>query len=326
MKICRDLQGVASENIPVAVAVGTFDGVHRGHQEVLARAKSWAAQMGGEAWALTFDPHPAKVLNPSRAPLLLTSTEHKLVLLEREGLAGVMLLTFTPELAALEPEAFLETLRAKWPAVRVIVSGPNWTFGRGGKGNVEFLRDWAQRHGIVVEVAEPVCWKGHPISSTRVRRTVQVGWLEEAAAMLGRPFSVLGLVRPGRQVGSRLGYPTANVDPRNEVLPPPGVYAVRVPFGERHLWGAAFLDDRIHSEAPAPIRPVEVHLLNYAGGHLYGRELEVMFIRYLRGVQRFPTDEALREQIGRDVASVAALSKRQDEGFPACSTWDSTTE
>lgn len=294
----EDLAGVAG---PMTMALGFFDGVHRGHQAVLRAAIERAAEWPAQAWVLTFNPHPLKVLRPQEAPRLLTSNEHKLRLMREAGMQGCLVLPFTAELAGREPEEFLQDLCTAAPQLKEIIAGTNWTFGRRARGNADLLRTWSAPRGIAVTLVPPVEWQGQPVSSTRIRRAVQEGDLEAARAMLGRPFSILGTVVKGKQLGGQLGFPTANVDPHNEVRPPPGVYDVRAAAGADQWGGAAFLDEGPPSGSGA----FEVHLLDFSGD-LYGRHLEVFFTRYLRGVERFATLEELQAQIARDVARVRA--------------------
>lgn len=306
MKIVQRLEDLADRTKPAIVAVGSFDGVHRGHQEVIRRARVLGAETGGAAWVLTFDPHPMKVLRPRQAPRLLTSTAHKLALLRALQVDGCLLLPFTVATAGLKPENFLEGLRARWPDLRGFVVGSNWTFGHRGRGNAALLRRWAAGVSLDVTVVEPVIWNGEPVSSTRIRRAVEQGRLEEAAAMLGRPFSILGTVVTGRGVGAELGFPTANLDPHNEVRPPSGIYAAEVIIDGQSRIGAAFL-----GEPAAEI--VEVYLLDFQGD-LYGRELEVFFRKRLRDVRQFPSKEDLRAQIARDVEQVRREMEGASEG------------
>lgn len=310
MKLRRDLEDMSGVPGPCTVAIGTFDGVHRGHRGVVRAALEQAAALGGTAWVMTFDPHPMKILRPREAPLSLTSTPHKVRLLHELGIEGCLLLTFTPELAALEPEPFLEKLTGAWPGARTFVVGSNWTFGHRGRGDAELLRRWTAARGLQAVVVDPIEWGGQPISSTRIRRAVQEGRLEDAEAMLGRPFSLLGTVMAGRRIGTRLGFPTANLDPHNEAVPPPGVYAVRATMKDGAWVGAAFLDTKPHEGLPAGVNLVEVHLLDFAGGELYGRDMEVFFVRRVREVRRFDSLESLREQIARDVEQIRAESAR----------------
>mgnify|MGYP003587950820 CR=1 FL=1 len=306
MKLRRALEDMSREPGPSTVAIGTFDGVHRGHQGVVRAALEGAAAMGGTAWVLTFDPHPMKVLRPGEAPLSLTSTPHKIRLLHALGVEGCLVLAFTPELAALEPEPFLARLTGAWPGARHLVVGTNWTFGHRGRGNADLLRTWVAAQGLQATIVDPVQWGGQTISSTRIRRAVQEGRLDDAAVMLGRPYSLLGTVMAGRRVGTRLGFPTANLDPHNEAVPPPGVYSVRADMKDGSWTGAAFLDSKPHEGLPAGTSLVEVHLLDFSGGELYGRDMEIRFGRRLREVRRFDSLESLRAQIARDVEQVRA--------------------
>ncbi|HOW97692.1 MAG TPA: riboflavin kinase [Kiritimatiellia bacterium] len=271
-----------------------------------AAALDQAAAMGGTAWVLTFDPHPMKILRPREAPLSLTSTPHKIRLLHELGIEGCLVLAFTPELAALDPGPFLARLTGAWPGARQLVVGSNWTFGHRGRGNADLLRKWVAAQGLQATIVEPVLWDGLAISSTRIRRAVQEGRLDDAAVMLGRPYSLLGTVMAGRRVGTRLGFPTANLDPHNEALPPPGVYAVRAEMKDGAWTGAAFLDSKPHEGLPAGVNLVEVHLLDFSGGELYGRDMEIRFGRRLREVRRFDSLESLRVQIALDVEQVRA--------------------
>jgi riboflavin kinase/FMN adenylyltransferase len=307
MKALPGLGELAAQGGPVVLAAGAFDGVHRGHLAVAAEARRLAAERGAAAWALTFEPHPLRVLRPAAAPALLTSLPHKLLLLERAGLDGCVVMPFTPALAAVEPEDFIARLRAEAPGLAGLVVGCNWTFGHRARGNVRLLRELAAAGGFEAVVVEGVQWHGHPISSTRIRRAVREGHLGEAAEMLGRSFSVLGPVVHGRKVGRELGFPTANVRPDNEVRPPAGIYAVRAVVRGREVPGAAYLagaesaDDR-HRDV------VEVHLLEPgAGADLYGEQVDVRFVRKVREERRFERVEDLRAQIERDVAEVRAL-------------------
>ena len=254
MRIIRTIGQMKNEHKPVCLAAGFFDGVHTGHQEVLRRAVCCAQAHGGHAWVMTFDTHPLKVLRPDAAPPLLTSTPHKLALIDRLGLHGCLLIPFTRRLAGMAPEAFLNTLHAGMPTLREIFVGTDWRFGHRGAGDTALLEQWAARHDLQVTKVPPVRWRGQPVSSTRIRQAIAAGKLADAAVMLGRPFSLLGTVQPGRRVGRQLGYPTANLAAHNEVRPPLGVYAVRAI--RRNRTYAGILNFGVHptlDAAPAPL-------------------------------------------------------------------------
>jgi len=317
MKTARSLVELGSPSVPLVLTIGSFDGVHRGHQQLIRRASEEAARLSGEAWVLTFTPHPLKVLAPERAPALLTSTEHKLAVLASLGPHGCLLLPFTPEFARQEPAAFFEQLHAAIPTLRTVVVGQNWRFGRGAKGTPQQFRELAANRGIEVIIQEPLMSAGAPISSTRVREAVMQGDLPAAADMLGRPFSVLGPVVHGDQLGKALGYPTANVYRANEVLPPPGIYATRVTVGDHAYHGATYLGAYPTTGATGKQSIVEVHLLDFEGD-LYEQELEVFFVERLREDRRFASTVELKEQIRRDVARAReVLSRAGGQRLPA---------
>lgn len=298
MQTVTSLEALSGATRPVIFAAGAFDGIHRGHQAVLAEARARAAALGGEAWVLTFDPHPLKVLRPERAPALITSTPHRLRLLAETGIAGVVLLGFNERFAAQEPEAFIEHVRAAVPALRGFVIGENWTFGRRAAGDVALLRELGARHGFDVTAMPGIEWGGAPISSTRIRQAVASGDLAAAEAMLGRPFSIYGTVVHGTKIGRELGYPTANVDPHNEVRPPPGIYACRTRVERETYPSAAFLT--AHPDPrKGPPDVVEVHLLDVTLD-LYEQDIDVCFVKKLRDEWRFDGLAALKAQIARD--------------------------
>ena len=306
MRITRQMDDLRPETRPVVLAIGSFDGLHLGHQLILRTAVEKARAGGGEAWALTFDPHPAKVLKPEHAPPLVTSTEHKLVLMEPFGLDGCIVLPFTRELAVEEPDVFLDRLTRNIPTLAGIVVGANWTFGHRARGNAEMLQSEAPKRGFEAVVVKPLTLGGEPISSTRLRRAISRGEFDEIAAMTGRPFSILGTVVRGKQIGTRMGFPTANLDPHNEVRPPSGVYAVRVLYGGRMLPGAAFISETGDAKSGPSGFIVEVHLLDF-DDDLYGRDLEMFFVRWVREVRHFPSRLQLKEQIARDVEQVREM-------------------
>lgn len=299
MKQARHPRELNAAGTPIALAAGFFDGLHRGHQVVLRAAIDWARRHRGTPWVMTFDIHPARILQPDRAPPLLTSTRHKLALLERTGLEGCLLLTFNPARARQEPEAFLEWLFRQAPAIRALFVGENWRFGRQGRGDIALLRRFAEPRGICVHTLPPKTAGGIPISSTRIRAAIREGQLDLAARLIGRPFSLMATVIRGRRLGRRLGFPTANLAPDNEVRPPLGVYAVRARVGDRIHDGVLNYGRRPTLGAPAePL--MELHLLDTRIS-LYGQSIEVFWGPRLREERAFPTLAALTRQIRRDV-------------------------
>lgn len=302
MQVYHSLAPLTGFPPPLALAIGFFDGLHRGHQAVLDTARE-AVGPAGQVCVLTFEPHPLKVIRPGGAPPMLTAAEHKLRLLEAAGLDGVVLLRFDNAFRSQAPEDFWNGLCAAAPGLRAIAVGADWQFGHDQHGNAHLLADWGAARGIQVSAVPPVCWDGAPVSSTRIRQALATGQLEAAAAMLGRPFSIRGLVRAGRAVGRTLGFPTANLRPDNEVLPPTGVYAAEVQFGDARQPAAAYVGTRPTYGLREPV--VEVHLLDREID-LYHQEIELYFHRRIRGELAFPDPAALRAQIAADVTAIRA--------------------
>jgi riboflavin kinase/FMN adenylyltransferase len=282
------------------VTVGTFDGVHRGHRDVLQRLTTHAVRSGRASLLVTFEPHPLEVLNPAAAPLLLTTREEKLALLRATPLDYVAILPFTPALAQLSATQFVDLVLRERFRMSELLIGHDHGFGRGREGDVALLRTLGRERGFVVDVVPPVrTAEGEPVSSTLVRRAVAAGELERACALLDRRYSVRGTVVAGEARGRLLGFPTLNVDPgtARKLLPPDGVYAVEV-VGSRGRFGGmmnlggrpTFGDDH---------RVLEAHLFD-AEGDFYGERLDVAFVARLRDTVRFSGPDALVAQLHRD--------------------------
>ncbi|MFA7345841.1 MAG: bifunctional riboflavin kinase/FAD synthetase [Terrimicrobiaceae bacterium] len=284
---------------PLVVAAGVFDGMHPGHKAVLRAALDSAAGVGGTAVALTFDPHPSKVLRPQHAARLLTSTRHKLRLMEEFGIPAILVVPFTKDFAAVEAEDFLRQLgSAAKPLVRICV-GQGWRFGHARRGDADLLRRLGPELGFETTEVAPVQIGGTTVSSTLIRRLVASGDLEGTRRFLGRNYSVLGTVTAGDGLGKKLGFPTANLAAHNEQFPPDGVYAVDVRLGERVVPGVANIGSR-PTVKTAGERLLEVHLIGFSED-LYGRDIEAEFLRFLRPEKKFPNLDTLRDQIAIDV-------------------------
>ena len=295
MQILRSIAELASVPGPVHLAIGVFDGVHVGHQAVIRAAMS---QEAGTAVVATFDPHPARVLRPDRAPRLLTSTRHKLRILERLGVGRVLVLAFDEAFATIEAEVFVDRLRDACQPLGSIAVGDDWTFGHRARGTVALLRS----RGVTVHAVRAVQVDGAAARSTAVRNAIEAGDLARAARLLGRPATVLGTVVAGRRLGRTLGFPTANLILENEQLPPNGVYAVRAALEGRPLAGVANLGLRPTVASAGPERRLEVHFFDF-NDDLYGRELEVEWVGFLRPERAFASLEALQAQIALDAAA-----------------------
>jgi riboflavin kinase / FMN adenylyltransferase len=283
-----------------AITVGTFDGVHRGHQDVLARLVSRASAAGLPSLLVTFDPHPLEVVNPAAAPALLTTREEKLVALEATGLDYVAVLPFDAAMAALPAEEFVDRILLRTFRMRSLLIGHDHGFGKGREGSVETLRALGAARAFDVEVVAPVQGTdGRPISSSVIRRAVAGGELDAAASALGRPYSLRGPVVTGEGRGRSLGYRTVNVEPPSprKLLPPDGVYAVQVETTQGRFGGMLNLGGRPTFDDTR--RTIEAHLFE-ASGDFYGDIVQVAFVRRLRETRRFDGPEALMAQLADD--------------------------
>ena len=290
------------------VTVGSFDGVHLGHQAVLREIDRRARAAGRASVLVTFDPHPLEVVNPGAAPPLLTTGPERLEVLALSPLDYVLLVRFDRHLAGLTPEEFVQEVLLERCSLRELVIGHDHGFGRGRSGDVETLRHLGASHGFEVDVVPPVDFGGQHVSSSRIRRAVAGGDLTTAGAMLGRRYGVVGPVGEGERRGRLLGVPTINLfelSPR-KLLPPDGVYAVRVEWRGGSAGG-------MMNQGPRPTfqdgrRILEAHIFDFEGD-LYGEWVRIEWIERLRDIQRFGSVEQLKQQLERDRArAVAALA------------------
>lgn len=309
MKVFHSLTELSEIPGPLCVAIGVFDGVHLGHQSLIRRAIEEAAKIGGSSVVLTFHPHPARILRPESAPHLLTSTPHKLRLIEQMGCRHLLQMKFDAPFAAQPPEVFIEALVRSAVSLRMICVGHNWAFGKGRAGNVALLAALGARFGFETMEIEPVEIDGELVSSTRIRKAVEAGDFETARRFLGRDYTILGTVQPGAGLGRGIGFPTANLSAHNERFPPNGVYAVRVLVDSQWFEGVANVGVR-PTVGSALDRVLEVHIFDF-DGDCYGRDLEVKFERFLRPEKKFSSLEELRMQIARDATHAREILSSQ---------------
>lgn len=299
MQVLRNIEDLSQLKGPVALAIGVFDGVHRGHQEVIHAAQEYAVQHSGTAVVLTFEPHPLKVLRPNQAPRLLCSLDHKLAMLSRLGITHSVVHPFDSAFASTQAEEFVEKLANSCRPLGFISVGYTWRFGKGGEGDIHLLMDAGERLGFGVYGVPAVHVDGFPVSSTAIRDALTAGDLSQARLLLGRDASVLGQVVLGRQLGRTIGFPTANVKTGAVQLPPPGVYAVRALIQGIEKPGVANLGHRpTIAEGEAPLK-LEVHLFDFEGD-LYGQDVEVSFVHRIRDERKFENLDELKAQIARD--------------------------
>lgn len=301
MHVLRNLDQLSDDFRGGALTIGNFDGVHRGHARIVERMTARARQLGGPAVVFTFDPHPAKLLAPDRAPTPLCWTERKLDLLCGLGVDAVVLYPTTSEFLHLSAREFFDQIVRHRLDAKAIVEGQNFFFGHNREGNVQRLAEFCRATGIELEVVEPIRLDDQVVSSSRIRRLVAEGKVELAAAMLTEPYRIRGAVVHGAGRGNRLGYPTANIDQIDTLLPGEGIYAGRLWLGESP-WPAAV------SLGPNPTfdegrLKIEAYLIDYEGS-LYGQRVELDFLARLRDIVRFDSVDDLIAQMDRDVATV----------------------
>jgi riboflavin kinase/FMN adenylyltransferase len=293
--------------------MGVFDGVHRGHREIIAAAVRNAARAGITPAVLTFEPHPDAVLSPRGAPPLLTTTEEKLALLRDLGVRLTVLARFDRQLANMPAEDFVRELLVDRLRARLLVVGEGWRFGAAGKGATGLLREMAPGLGFSVSVVRPLSLGGAKVSSTRIRSLLARGRVSAAAEMLGHRYQVTGEVVPGAGLGRTLGYPTANLAlPEDKLIPADGIYASLA--GLRRLRPAVTYIGTRPTVSSGGRRGVEVHVLPPEGRRrarprldLLGRVVRVEFAARLRGDRKFPSLEALSRQMARDCTRARAL-------------------
>jgi riboflavin kinase/FMN adenylyltransferase len=288
-----------------SVAIGNFDGVHRGHRAMLDVLTADARRDGHAAVVVTFEPHPLAILRPEVAPVSLTTPVQRVELLRAAGADDVIVLPTTRELLRLTATEFFERIILQELHAKRLVEGPNFFFGRDRAGNITVLRQLCQAHGIALDVIAPVTIDGQWVSSSVIRSLLVDGDVDDAVALLGHPYRLTGRVVTGVQRGRQLGFPTANLEGFATVVPGLGVYAGRCAVDGQTYAAAIHL-------GPNPTfaeerTKVEVHLLDFAGD-LYGRVLDVDFLARVRPVQKFASVDALRAQLERDVASVRKLA------------------
>jgi riboflavin kinase/FMN adenylyltransferase len=290
------------------LALGNFDGMHRGHLKIIERVCRVADERNGVAVAMTFEPHPSKIVRPDKAPPLLMTHQQKIEALDRAGMHGVAIVRFTPELAQWDPESFVRTVLVEWLHVAEVWVGANFLFGHDRTGNFSMLRTLGARYGFRAEKIDPVRYKDFVVSSTRIRRLINEGRVDEASALLGHQYSVEGSVVHGQHRGKDLGFPTANLCTENEVVPPHGVYATTVT-----LEGAAYPAMTNVGTRPtfgdAQETVIETHVLDF-DKDLYGARLKLGFVQRLRDEKRFDNLETLKQQIAVDREHARSLFDR----------------
>lgn len=287
------------------LALGNFDGLHRGHQKIVERIRRSAADRGATALVLTFDPHPPRVVRPDKAPPLLMTMPQKVAALEKAGLHGVAVVRFTEGFSRLSPEQFVRQVLVDWLRVSEVWVGADFLFGHERAGTFSVLRTLGLQYGFRAEKIDPVRYKEFVVSSTRIRRLVAEGRVDEAGALLGHHYTIEGTITAGAGRGRTLGFPTANLSTDNELVPPTGVYATTAELHGTRWPAVTNIGVRPTFEAAGAVT-VETHILGL-DADVYGATLSLSFIQRLRDERKFPDVDALREQIAADVRRAGRL-------------------
>jgi riboflavin kinase/FMN adenylyltransferase len=306
MEILRSVPELERLSGPLFLAIGVFDGVHRGHQAVISTSADHARAANGTPIVVTFDPHPEKVLRPQAAPRLLSATQHKVALIRNLGVRHLLVITFDRQFAATEPEEFVQQLVNHSKPLREICVGHEWAFGKNRRGNLELLKTLGAQLNFEVIGVPPVKANGEVVSSTAIRQAIEKGDFARAAAMLGREYTILGTVTRGDSLGKKIGFPTANLSAHNEQFPPNGVYAAVARLSDGMYRGVINLGVRPTVSGGKSERVLEIHLFDF-NRDIYGRDLEVRFLKFLRPEKKFENLDALVQQIRRDVEEARKL-------------------
>ena len=300
MKVIRATTELAAGR-KVCLAIGVFDGVHLGHQQIIRQTITDARQHEAAALVVTFDRHPNAIVAPSRVPPMIYSLPQKLRTIESLGPDALLLIHFSESFSQQTGEVFIRQLAAELGQLQSICVGADFTFGHKRSGDVKLLQRLGTELKFTVHGMAAVALDGQPVSSTRIREAVRSCDLDAAGQMLGRAYSVAGRIIHGDQLGHKLGFPTANIDTADLLLPPGGVYAAHVGVAGKNFRAVLNIGHRPTLKSPTPELRVEVHLLDFAGD-LYGQELEITFARRLRDEKKFASLEELKAQIARDIA------------------------
>jgi riboflavin kinase / FMN adenylyltransferase len=307
MKIIRAASELKSSGRKVCLAIGFFDGVHLGHQQIIRQTLTDARQHNAFALVVTFDRHPASVVAPQRVPPLIYSLPQKLRVITSLGADNLLLIHFDKPFSEQSGEDFIRNLARDLGQMQSLCVGSNFTFGHKRGGNVARLKTLGEELRFTVHSMAAVSLDGKIVSSTRIRETIRTGDLDAASQMLGRAYSLAGQIVRGDRLGHELGFPTANLDAAGLLLPPGGVYVVSAEVGGRQHRAVVNIGSRPSVKNPTPQTRVEAHLLNF-DGDLYGQEMEITFQEKLREEQKFPSLDALKEQIALDIAEAAKRS------------------
>jgi riboflavin kinase/FMN adenylyltransferase len=306
MEILKSIPELSQLRGPLFLAIGVFDGMHLGHQAVISTSARHAHSADGTPVVVTFDPHPEKVLRPEAAPHLITATQHKISLIRNLGVGHLLIIKFDKEFAATPPEKFVGQLVSNSKPLREICVGHEWSFGKNRAGNLDLLKNLGARFDFNVIGIQPVKSNGDVVSSTAIRQAIENGDFAKAAEMLGREYTILGTVVHGDNLGKKIGYPTANLSAHSEQFPPNGVYFAEAWIDGVLHHGVINLGIRPTVSGGKSERVLEIYLLDFERD-IYGRDVEVGFMQFLRPEKKFESLDALVRQIDVDVQKAREL-------------------
>ena len=311
MQIYYDLQTPSELLRESIVTVGVFDGLHIGHQAVIQQVLTQSEKFNLASLVLTFDPPPLAFLAPERCPPTLTTLSKKIEILGQLGVDGVVFARFDAYLQQMSPDAFVQQVLLQRLHAKQVIIGYDWQFGKGRSGNAEALRQLGDQYQFSVMIVGPVQLHGMPVHSTRVREAIAGGNLNLVSDLLGRRYSIMGEIVLGDGRGRQIGFPTANIDAGNQMLPPSGVYAIQVKLEGRMLNGVMNMGTRPTFDGEE--FQIETHLFDFEQ-MVYGKKMEIFFIEKIRDERRFPNPEILVNQIKQDVATAKAILNQMKDG------------
>ena len=299
-KYFSDINQITKPFKAPVLTIGNFDGIHLGHQSLFQKVRERAKALKGTSLVITFHPHPTQVLRPGKSPRQIVSDENKVSLIFQYGIDVVLSIPFTREFSQIPARGFIQDILVTRIGMKEIVVGYDYTFGKKREGNIHLLRELGEKLGFVVHIHPPITVGNHLVSSTRVRELISSGAMEEAKLLLGRPFFLTGTVIPGKGIGrSLLGFPTANINPNEQLIPQRGVYVVRVESPQGLFFGVTNVGFN-PTFAEGKIISIETFLFDF-NNDLYGKNIKVFFLKRLRGEKTFSGPEALKIQINKDI-------------------------
>jgi len=299
-KYFSDINQITKPFKAPVLTIGNFDGIHLGHQSLFQKVRERAEKTKGTSLVITFHPHPAQVLRPGKSPRQIVSDENKVSLIFQYGIEVVLSIPFTREFSQIPARGFIQDVLVTRIGMKEIVVGYDYTFGKKREGNIHLLKESGEKLGFVVHVHPPVTVGNQLVSSTRVRELIASGAMEEAKLLLGRPFFLTGTVIPGKGIGrSLLGFPTANINPNEQLIPQRGVYVVRVESPQGFFYGVTNVGFN-PTFAEGKIISIETFLFDF-DNDLYGKNIKIFFLKRLRGERTFSGPEALKAQIYKDI-------------------------